>query len=68
MKFKDLKNLSVADREKKLKEAKTELVKLNGQVATGTALKSPGKIGQLKRTIAQILTLDSLSKVKEKTK
>ena len=38
MKFKQLQTLSAQDREKKLIEAKKELLKLNGQVVTGTAL------------------------------
>ncbi len=62
MKFKELKALSPADREKKLLEAKQELIKLNGQVATGTTLKSPGQIKQLKRTIAKLLTLQNEEK------
>jgi len=62
VKFKELKALSPADREKKLLEAKQELIKLNGQVATGTTLKSPGQIKQLKRTIAKLLTLQNEEK------
>ncbi|MCF7798724.1 50S ribosomal protein L29 [Candidatus Woesearchaeota archaeon] len=57
MKFKDLKALSAADKEKKFLEAKQELIKLNGQVITGTTLKSPGQIKQLKRTIAKLSAL-----------
>lgn len=56
MKFKDVAKLSAEDQEKKIKEAKIELLKLNGQVATGTIPKSPGKIKSLRRTIAKIHT------------
>lgn len=59
MKFKDIANMSEADRKKKIVESKAELVKLNGQVATGTVPKSPGQIKQHKKTIAQILTLEN---------
>ena len=59
MKFKELKALSTADREKKLKEAQIELLKLNAQVSTGTTPKSPGKISQLKRVIAQITMFEA---------
>lgn len=58
MKYKELKALSKTDREKRLKEAKIELLKINAQVATGTTPKSPGKIAQLKRLIAQINTFE----------
>jgi len=57
MKFKDLKALSLADREKKLSEAKLELIKLNGQVVSGTTLKSPGQIKNVKRTMAKLAVL-----------
>ncbi len=63
MKFKELKSLSATDREKKLIEAKQELIKLNGQVITGTTLKSPGQIKQLKRTVARLLTLKNEEKL-----
>lgn len=56
MKFKDLQKLSNADLDKKLTECQVELLKLNGQVATGTTPKSPGQIKNLKRTIAKIHT------------
>ena len=57
MKYAKLKELSTADREKKLIEAKKDLLKLNGQVATGTIPKSPGQIRELKRTIAKLESL-----------
>ena len=57
MNFKQLEALSVQDRNKKLIESKKELIKLNGQVATGTAPKSPGQIKELKKTIAKLKVL-----------
>lgn len=57
MKFKDIQKLSDADVAKKLKEFQIELIKLNGQVATGTTPKSPGQIKNLKRSIAKIYTM-----------
>ena len=62
MKMKELRSLSQDDRNKKLLEAKRELIKLNGQVVTGTAPKSPGQITQLKKTIARILTIENQEK------
>lgn len=56
MKFKEAKTLSAEEQQKRINEAKVELLKLNGQVATGTAPKSPGKIRQLKKMIAHIRT------------
>ncbi len=59
MKFKEIQKLSPQDREKKVKEMRVELLKLNGQVQTGTAPKSPGQIKELKRSIARIKTLET---------
>ena len=41
----------------KIVEMKKELVKLNAQVVIGTALKNPGQIKKIKKTIARILTI-----------
>lgn len=49
--------MSKPDLESKLIELKSELMKLNSQVATGTTLKSPSKIRKIKRTIAKILAI-----------
>ena len=58
MKYTELAALSDDDRAKKLHEAKKELIKLNGQVATGTSPKNPGRISQLKKMVARILTFE----------
>ena len=60
-----LEGSSKEDIDKKLIEAKTELIKLNSQVATGTTIKSPGQIKQLKKTIAKIKTLQNEQKQNE---
>ncbi len=62
MKMAEVAKLSMADREKKLKEIRIDLMKLNGQVQTGTAPKSPGQIKELKKTVARIKTLENQEK------
>jgi len=59
MKFKELKGLGKEDLQKKENEARTELIKLNSQVATGGAIKNPSQIKQLKKTIAKIKTIQN---------
>lgn len=59
MKYKELKNLNEKDLQKKQKEAELELIKLQSQVATGTNIKSPGQIKQLKKMIAKIKTIQN---------
>lgn len=58
MKIDELKKMSPEDRKTKEAEVKMELLKINGQVATGTTPKNPGRIRQLKRIIARIRSLE----------
>ena len=59
MNIRELREISVADLRAKEVEIKVELMKLYGQVSTGTPPKNPGKIKQLKRTFARIKTLQN---------
>ncbi|HLD89169.1 MAG TPA: 50S ribosomal protein L29 [Candidatus Nanoarchaeia archaeon] len=56
MKKKELKALSKKEMHEKILELKKELVKLNIQISTGTALKNPGQVKKMKKTIARMLT------------
>ena len=56
---KELKNLKNKDVEKKLTEAKRELMKLRSQVASKTSIKNPYAIKMLKKTIARLNTIKS---------
>jgi ribosomal protein L29 len=56
MKNDEIRRTSVQDLNSKLTELRKELVKLYGQAAMGTQLKSPGQIKQIKRNIARIET------------
>ena len=47
------------DLNNKLIELKKELMKLNSQIAIGTVPKSPGKVKEIKRTIAKILSINN---------
>ncbi len=64
MKKDELKTINEEELNSKIKELKMEQLKLNAQISTGTALKSPGQARKIKRTIAKILT--ELNKRKEK--
>lgn len=57
MKTKELKAMNEPDLENKITELKKELMKINSQIATGTVPKSPGKVREMKRAVARILTL-----------
>ena len=57
MKFKDVTKMPKDELEKKLFELKTELMKLNAQVAIGTTPKNTKQIRDMKRTLAKIETM-----------
>ena len=67
MKTKEIRGMDKNMLNEKIAEMKKELVKLNAQVAIGTALKNPGQIKKIKKTIARILTIHDHKK-SEKTK
>lgn len=56
-KAKLFKGLSKQELNNKLEEIELELVKLNAQVSTGTAIKNPSQISNAKKNIARIKTL-----------
>ncbi len=56
MKYQEVKTMSEEDKKTKLAELKMQLVKLNLQVSTGTAIKKSKLIRELKKDIARILT------------
>lgn len=56
MKYQEIKAMSEEDKKKKLKDLKMQLLKLNLQVSTGTTLKKPKEIREIKKDIARILT------------
>ena len=57
MKAKELRVMNELDLENKTIELKKELMKINSQIAIGTIPKNPGKVREMKRTIAKILTI-----------
>jgi large subunit ribosomal protein L29 len=55
----ELKQLLPEEREKKLVELRTELVKLRTTVKSGGNVDNVGRIRELKRTIARLLTVEN---------
>jgi ribosomal protein L29 len=68
MKFNDIKKMPKEELEKKIVELRTELMKLNAQIAVGTTPKNTKQIRDIKRTVAKVETLKQQNfekKVKE---
>ncbi|UCG04398.1 MAG: 50S ribosomal protein L29 [Candidatus Heimdallarchaeota archaeon] len=53
----EIRNMTSSEREKKLQELKTELLTLRGKARTGS-VESAGRVRELRRTVARILTID----------
>lgn len=68
MKLKDIRNLEMNSFDEKISEMKKDLVKINAQVAIGTALKNPGQARKIKKTIARMLTIKNEPKKNEDNK
>ncbi|MBI2663545.1 50S ribosomal protein L29 [Candidatus Woesearchaeota archaeon] len=66
---KELKNMNEGQINQKLNDLKKELMRINTQKSTGTNIENPGRVKELKRTIAKLLTRlnESLEGVKQKT-
>ncbi len=59
IKAKDIREMSPGEMKKKLEELRDELMHERGAAAMGGAPTSPGKIRQLRISIARILTLEN---------
>jgi len=68
LKAKQIREMKLEDLEKKLSELKLELVKELGNVKMGRPVKNPGKIKELRRAIARLLTVKQEKKIERKRK
>ena len=59
MKINEITGMERKASEEKLLELKKELVKMNAQVAIGSAIKNTSQIKKIKKTIARIYTVQS---------
>ncbi|MHC3437995.1 50S ribosomal protein L29 [Natrialbaceae archaeon A-gly3] len=53
----EVRDMTPAEREAELEELETELLNAKAVLAAGGAPENPGEIGELKRTIARIKTI-----------
>ena len=59
LKVKQIREMTPKDVENKLSELRLELMKESGSVKMGKPIKNTGRIGELKRTVARILTIQN---------
>jgi large subunit ribosomal protein L29 len=68
LKIKQVREMKPEDLNTRLKELKLELLKEMGNVKMGRPIKNPGKIKELRRTIARILTVQQQRKLQSEGK
>ena len=64
MRLQEIINMSVEDRTKKLSDLRTELARMKTMIRAGGAVENPTRVRQLRKTIAQILTIANEQKLK----
>jgi len=63
LRLKEIDNMSAEDRGKKLLELRAELSRMRTMIRAGGAVENPARITELRKTIAQILTIDNEEKL-----
>jgi len=63
LRLKDISGMSSEERTKKLSELRVELARLRTMVRAGGAVENPARMKELRKTIAQILTIENENKL-----
>ena len=58
VRMREIRGMPADERKKKLDEIKTELVRLKTTVASGGTIENPGRIKELRKVVARILTVE----------
>lgn len=59
LRTKEIRNLSHEDRQKRLGELQTELVRLKTMVKAGGSVENPSRVRELRKTVARIMTIEN---------
>jgi large subunit ribosomal protein L29 len=63
LRLKDIRDMSSEKRKEKITEFRTELARLKTMVEAGGSIDNPTQIRELRKTIAQILTIEAEEKL-----
>ena len=63
IRLREIKGMSSEDRKKKLVELRAELARIKTMINAGGAVDNPTRVRELRKTIAQILTIENESKL-----
>lgn len=59
LRTKEIREMTQENRQKRLDEMQTELMRLKTMVKAGGAIENPARVRELRKTIARILTIDT---------
>lgn len=59
LRVKEIRDMSPDEREKRLGELQTEMVRLRTMTEAGGSIENPSRVRELRRTIARILTIEN---------
>jgi len=63
LRVREIRGMSVEERDKKLSEIRAELARLRTMVRAGGAVENPARIRELRKSIAKILTVENEDKL-----
>jgi len=63
LRLKEINSMSSEERTKKLSELRAELARLKTMIRAGGAVENPARIRELRKTVAQILTIENENKL-----
>ncbi len=66
MRIKEIRDMPIEDRQKRISELQTELARQRTTVKAGGAVENSARIREIKKTIARILTVNNEEKRKAK--
>jgi len=68
LRVKEVRGMSSDDRQKRLREMQTELVRLKTMIKAGGSIENPARVRELRKTIARVMTIENEPKPIEKKK
>lgn len=68
LRVKEVRGMSSDDRQKRLRELQTELVRLKTMIKAGGSIENPARVRELRKTIARVMTIENEPKPIEKKK
>jgi large subunit ribosomal protein L29 len=66
LRIKEIKGMTPAEREKRLEELRAELTRARALRTGGGTIESPGRIREIRRTIARVLTVNGEERQRRK--